>query len=149
METILGWSLIIAAAAIILMLALLLASERELKRRRTEIELLRSRFKRTGADAAMDFEIEFGAGTNREPTAESAALRQQLQSSQADVEKAAQEWLLQQLARIRTTREGERPRFTFEEAACRYIRERESPGGHFKFPHLWPGQIPPGATAGA
>jgi hypothetical protein len=23
------------------------------------------------------------------------------------------------------------------------------PGGHFKFPHLWPGQIPPGATAGA
>ena len=24
-----------------------------------------------------------------------------------------------------------------------------SPGGHFKFPHLWPGQIPPGATAGA
>ena len=24
-----------------------------------------------------------------------------------------------------------------------------TPGGHFKFPHLWPGQIPPGATAGA
>jgi len=22
------------------------------------------------------------------------------------------------------------------------------PGGHFKFPQLWPGQIPPGATAG-
>jgi putative transposase len=26
----------------------------------------------------------------------------------------------------KTTREGERPRFTFEEASCRYIRERES-----------------------
>lgn len=38
----------------------------------------------------------------------------------------AQEWLLQQLARIRSTRDGERPRFTFEEASCRYIRERES-----------------------
>ena len=25
----------------------------------------------------------------------------------------------------------------------------ELPGGHLKFPHLWPGQIPPGATAGA
>ena len=23
-----------------------------------------------------------------------------------------------------------------------------SPGGHFKFPHLWPGQIPPGRTTG-
>ena len=23
------------------------------------------------------------------------------------------------------------------------------PGGHLKFLHLWPGQIPPGATAGA
>lgn len=22
------------------------------------------------------------------------------------------------------------------------------PGGHFKFPHLWPGQIPPGRTTG-
>ena len=38
----------------------------------------------------------------------------------------AEEWLLQQLARIRATREGDRPRFTFEEAACRYIREHES-----------------------
>lgn len=36
----------------------------------------------------------------------------------------AQEWLLQQLARIRSTRDGERPRFRFEEASCRYIRER-------------------------
>ena len=24
-----------------------------------------------------------------------------------------------------------------------------APGGHLKFLHLWPGQIPPGATAGA
>src|SRR5438105_3937331 len=38
----------------------------------------------------------------------------------------AQEWLLRQLIRIRATREGERPRFTFEEASCRYLREREN-----------------------
>src|SRR6266542_2903137 len=38
----------------------------------------------------------------------------------------AQEWLLRQLTRIRAAREGERPRFTFEEASCRYLQERES-----------------------
>ena len=25
---------------------------------------------------------------------------------------------------------------------------RHVPGGHFKFPHLWPGQTPPGGTTG-
>ena len=38
----------------------------------------------------------------------------------------AEEWLLRQLTRIRAAREGERPRFTFEEASCRYIQEHES-----------------------
>ncbi len=38
----------------------------------------------------------------------------------------AQEWLFEQLNRIRTAREGGRPRFTFEEASCRYLQERES-----------------------
>jgi integrase len=38
----------------------------------------------------------------------------------------AQDWLLQQLTRIRAAREGERPRFTFEEASCRYLQEHHN-----------------------
>ncbi len=34
-------------------------------------------------------------------------------------------WLLKRLTRIRVASEGERPRFTFEEAACRYLREHQ------------------------
>jgi hypothetical protein len=37
----------------------------------------------------------------------------------------AQEWLVRQLARIYAPREGVRPRFTFEEAACRYLQEHQ------------------------
>ena len=38
----------------------------------------------------------------------------------------AEEWLLKHLMRVRAAREGERPRFTFEEASCRYLQEHES-----------------------
>ena len=35
----------------------------------------------------------------------------------------AEGWLLRQLTRLRAAKDGERPRFTFEEAACRYLQE--------------------------
>jgi integrase len=38
----------------------------------------------------------------------------------------AEEWLVRQLTRIHAARGGERPRFIFEEAACRYLHERAS-----------------------
>lgn len=86
MEIILVWTLVIAAIAIILMLVLLIASERELKRKRAEVESLRSRSDETGSGAWIDVHREVTTGGNREPYAEIAALTEQLQSSQADVE---------------------------------------------------------------
>jgi hypothetical protein len=49
METILVWALIIAAIAIIAMLVLLIASEREVNRKRLEVESLSSRLASAGA----------------------------------------------------------------------------------------------------
>ena len=86
METMLVWTLVIAAIAIIIMLALLIASERELKRKRADVESLRSRSDETGSGARIEAHREVTAGRNREPYAEIADLREQLQSSQADVE---------------------------------------------------------------
>ena len=86
MEIILVWTLVAAAIAIILMLALLIASERELKRKRAEVESLRSRSDETGSGAWIEVHREVTAGRNREPYAEIAALTEQLQSSKADVE---------------------------------------------------------------
>ncbi|HEX9661342.1 MAG TPA: hypothetical protein VGB27_03575 [Candidatus Binatia bacterium] len=86
MEITLVWTLVIAAIAIIIMLFLLIASERELKRKRAEVESLRSRSDETGSGARIEVHREVTAGGNREPYAEIAALTEQLQSSQADVE---------------------------------------------------------------
>lgn len=86
METMLVWTLVIAAIAIIIMLALLIASERELKRKRAEVESLRSRSDETGSGARIEAHREVTARRNRESYAEIAALTEQLQSSQADVE---------------------------------------------------------------
>ena len=86
METMLVWTLVIAAIAIIIMLALLIASERELKRKRADVESLRSRSDETGSGARIEAHREVTARRNREPYAEIAALTEQLQSSQADVE---------------------------------------------------------------
>jgi transposase-like protein len=86
MEIILVWTLVAAAIAIILMLALLIASERELKRKRAEVESLRSQSDETGSGAWIEVHREVTAGRNREPYAEIAALTERLQSSKADVE---------------------------------------------------------------
>ena len=51
METMLVWTLVIAAIAIIIMLVLLIASERELKRKRADVESPRSRSDETGSGA--------------------------------------------------------------------------------------------------
>jgi hypothetical protein len=86
MESILVWTLVIAAIAIVLMLVLLISSERELKGKRAEIALLRSRYKASGTGATSEVDSEVTAGANREPYAEIAALTDQLQSSRADIE---------------------------------------------------------------
>ena len=86
MEIILVWTLVIAAIALVIMFALLIASERELKRKRAEVESPRSRSDETGSGARIEVHREVTAGRKREPYAEIAALREQLQSSQADVE---------------------------------------------------------------
>ena len=86
MEIILVWTLVIAAIAIIIMLVLLIASERELKRKRADVESPRSRSDETGSGARIEVHREVTTGRNREPYAEIADLREQLQSSQADVE---------------------------------------------------------------
>jgi TolA-binding protein len=86
MEIILVWTLVIAAIAIIVMLVLLIASESEVKRKRADVESLRSRSDETGSGARIEARREVTAGRNRKPYAEIAALTEQLQSSQADVE---------------------------------------------------------------
>ena len=84
MESLLVWTLVIAAMAIVFMLVLLISSEAELKRKRAEIASLRSRYEATGATIEVDSDVT--AGANRVPSAETAALTEQLQSSQADIE---------------------------------------------------------------
>jgi hypothetical protein len=68
------------------MLVLLISSERELKGKRAEIALLRSRYKASGTGATSAVDSEVSAGANREPYAEIAALTDQLQSSRTDSE---------------------------------------------------------------
>ena len=113
METMLVWTLVIAAIAIILMLALLIASERELKRKRADVESLRSRSDETRSGARIEAHREVTARRNREPYAEIAALTEQLQSSRADVEtlwikverlRAENDRLKQESARYRSER---------------------------------------------
>jgi hypothetical protein len=83
MESILVWTLAIAALAIISMLVLLIASEREVIRKRLEVESLRMKLERGATVAGASVNQLHDGGT--EVSAEVAALTEQVRSNEVAI----------------------------------------------------------------